>query len=241
MRDLEDIILGTMCVKLSEITGIPSGRVLAKMPDIEFVNKYDGSMQPAINPQKFPCIGMQYAGEVDYKVNLYGDTPLVVQNAFFTKVYEPMGEIHIPLYIHLFTNSRKEQRELGNAIMYEMASQLFYYTIDDELPNQYFNIEYSGFKDLDRQRPFERVFIVTLCGQVFREATGYIVEAVITNINTSLGRSYIDVPADQITNTLLGEPLMDSEIFLATGATDDGFSLVTEGDDAVLFPVEDNI
>jgi hypothetical protein len=152
-----------------------------------------------------------------------------------------MGEIHIPLAIYLFTNSRKEQRQIGNNIMYELSSQLHYNTIGDEIPNQYFSIEYSGYKDLPEHRPYKKVFHIELCGQVFKEVSGYIIEAVITNINTVLGNQYINVPADQITNTLLGDPLVDSDIFLATGATDDGFALVTEGDDAVLFPVEDNI
>jgi hypothetical protein len=241
MRDLEDLILGTMCIKLSEITGIPTGRVLAKMPDFEYVNKYDGTNQPQINEQKFPSIGMQYFGNVRYKVNKYGEEPIVVKDAFFNKIYQPMGEIHIPLAIYLFTNSRKEQREIGNNIMYELSSQLHYNTIGDEIPNQYFSIEYSGYKDLPEHRPYKKVFHVELCGQVFKEVSGYIIEAVITNINTVLGNQYINVPADQITNTLLGDPLVDSDIFLATGATDDGFALVTEGDDAVLFPVEDNI
>lgn len=241
MRDLEDLILGTMCIKLSEITGIPTGRVLAKMPDFEYVNKYDGTNQPQTNEQKFPSIGMQYYGNVKYKVNKYGEEPMVVKDAFFTKIYQPMGEIHIPLAIHLFTNSRKEQRLVGNNIMYELSAQLHYDIIDDEIPNQYFSIEYNGHKDVREHRPFEKVFYVELCGQVFREVSGYIVEAVITNINTSLGRNYIQIPADQITNTLLGEPLVDSEVFLATAATDDGFSLITENEDAVLFPVEDNI
>lgn len=241
MRDLEDLILGTMCINLSSITGIPTGRVFAKMPDIQFVNKYDGSDQPNTNPQKFPCIGMEYSGEVDYKVNLYGDSPISIQSPYFTKIYQPMGEMHIPLYIHLFTNSRKEQRQVGNAIMMEMASKLYYNIIGDEIPGQYFNIEYNGFKDLDSQRPFHRVFSVTLCGQVFQESTGYIVEAVITNINTVLGKQYINPPQAQITNTLTGEGLSDSEVFYATAVTQDDEWLFTEEEDLVLFPIEDNI
>jgi hypothetical protein len=198
MRNLEDLILSTICIKLSEITEIPTGRVLAKMPDFEYVNKYDGTNQPQVNQQKFPSIGMQYFGKVRYEVNRYGEEPLVVQNASISKIYKPMGELHIPLEIHLFTNSRKEQTEIGNLIAYELSSKKYYYTINDEIDNQYFNIEYCGFTDLQKIKPFERIIHVKMCGQVYSEITGYAIETIIANMDAKLGEPYIEPPIDEI-------------------------------------------
>lgn len=240
MRDLEDIILGTMCIKLAEVTGIPTGRIFAKMPDIEYVNKYDGSKQPTTNKQIFPCIGMEYSDKVVYKVNRYGEEPLVIKNAIHSKIYEPMGEIHIPLYIHIFTNSRKEQRTLGTIISYEMSSNLYYNTLFDEIPNQYFSIEYHGFKDIETQSPFQRVICVTLCGQMFRETSGYLVETSIVNINTVSENQYIKPEADNFVDSayegILSNP---DEIFTVASNEDYELLLFSSEDDVLLIPTEE--
>lgn len=238
MRDLEDLILGTMCIKLSEITGIPTGKVLAKMPDFEFVNKYDGSMQPAANDAKFPSIGMTYFNDVKYKVNLYGDKPIAVKNLNEIKIYEPLGEIHIPLSIYLFTNSRKEQRELGNKIMFELAKNAHYYTIGDPLPNQYFAVEYNGHKDVSEHRPYAKIFNVTLCGQVFNETTGYVVDAIMTNIQTYSGG--MQHPVENVTNTILGTGLLDSEYYLSIVSIDDENALLTENSVVIVLPISND-
>lgn len=240
MRDLEDIILGTLCVKLSEVTNIPTGRVFAKMPDTEYVNKYDGTKQPAVNKQIFPCIGMEYSDKVIYKVNRYGEGPLVLKNAISSKIYEPMGEIHVPLNIYLFTNSRKEQRDIGNLISYELASNLHYNTLFDEIPNQYFSIEYHGFKDIDIQSPFQRVMCVTLCGQVFREVSGYLVETTIININTVSENQYIEIEPDNFVDSayegILSNP---EEIFTVAANEDYELLLFSDEDDVLLVPTEE--
>jgi hypothetical protein len=238
MRDLEDLMLGTMCIKISQITGIPTGRVLAKMPDFSLVNKYDGSNQPSVNDQKFPSVGMRYFNDVKYKINVYGDKPIAVKSLNEIKIYEPLGEIHVPLSIYLFTNTRKEQRLIGNQIMFELARNSHYYTIDDPLPNQYFSVEYNGHHDTDQHRPYVKVFNVVLCGQVFSESTGFVVDAIETNIQTSNGS--LNHPIENVTNTILGTGLLDSEYYLSIVSIDDEDVLLTENSAVIVLPISND-
>jgi hypothetical protein len=241
MRNLEDLMLSTICIKLSEITGIPSGRVLAKMPDYEYVNKYDGTNQPQTNPQKFPSIGMQYFGQVKYCINKYGESPLVLQNAFISKIYQPMGEIKVPLAIYLFTNSRREQMEIGQKIMYELASNLHYNIIGDEIPNQYFSVEYTGYKDLPKHRPYEKVFHVELCGQIFKEVSGYLVESFTINLSATQGSQYVTVEPEKISDTIYEDPLFNTDdLFVAAADEDYDLLSVETEDDILLIPLDED-
>jgi hypothetical protein len=226
MRDIEHIILQTLCIKISEATDIPTGRIFAKMPDIQFVNKYDGTQTPSVNDEKFPCIGMKYDGEIKYEVNVYGEEPEIMTDGITKRIFQPLGEIHLPLCIYLFTNSRKEQRIIGNQIAYLLASNLMIGTLYDEIPGEYFSVVYEGAKDLSELRPFVRKFGVKLNARVLQETSGYIVDEITTNIKTK--QDGVVSEPESITNTITGDLYVNEDPTIKYSISEEGLIFVTE-------------
>lgn len=234
MRDLEHIVLYTICMKISEVTGISTGKIMAKMPDIQFVNIPDGSTAAPADT-KFPCVGMKYSGDIKYKINKYGDKHKVFVTPESIKIYEPLGEIWIPLTIYLFTNSRKEQRELGNKIGFYLATTPMQTTIGDELPNEYFSIIYECYRDLNELRPFARAYDLKINGRILQEVSGYIVEEISTNIVTKI-KGNISQP-ETLTNTITGDSYIDEDVTITYGISEDGVILVTEDGVDIAFEI----
>lgn len=196
MRNIEDLILETLVIKLNEITAIPTGRILAKMPDYEFINKIDGSAQPSTNETKFPSIGMMYYDKVRYSTNTYGTTHLVDNDDGTGIEYQPMGEMKFPISIYLFTNSRAEQMNLGNKIMMELSTLPFYSLEGDELDDEYVQIEFNGFMDLPNHRPYIKVFDVNCHARVFSEVSGYLINGIVVNMSADSNRDVDSVVVD---------------------------------------------
>lgn len=233
MRDIEHIILQTLCIKISEATGMPTGRIFAKMPDIQFVNKYDGTKTPSTNDTKFPCVGMKYDGEIKYEVNLYGEEPEIMTDGVTKKMYQPLGEIHLPLCIVLFTNSRKEQRVIGNQIAYLLASNLMIGTLYDEIPEEYFSVVYKGARDLSELRPFVRKFEVDLNARVLQETSGYIVAEINTSIETTQNGNTAE--PEILTNTITGDSYVNEDVEIRYSVTEEGIVYVTEDGTEIAF------
>jgi len=233
MRDIEHIILNTLCIKISEVSGIPTGRVFAKMPDIQFVNKYDGTSTPSENEQKFPCIGMKYDGQIEYKVNLYGEQPEVMTDGINKKIYQPLGEIHLPLCIYLYTNSRKEQRLIGNDIAFFLASNLMVGTLHDEIPGEYFSMVYNGARDLSELRPFVRKFEVNLNARMLKEISAHIVEEINTSITTKQNGQTSE--PEVVTNTITGDLYINEDVTIKYSITEEGIVYVTEDGTEIAF------
>lgn len=235
MRDIEHIILYTICMKISEVTGIPTGRVLAKIPDIQFINKVDGNKDPQNHATKFPCVGMKYSGDVKYKINKYGDKHKILITPTVTRIYEPLGEIWIPLTIYLFTNSRKEQRELGSAIGFYLASTPMQYTMADQLPGEYFSIIYECYRDLNELRPYVRAYDLKINSRMLQEVSGYIVEEINTNISTIQGN--LTSEPDTLTNTITGDTYVNEDVTITYGITEDDISIITEDGTDIAFEI----
>lgn len=196
MRNVEDLILETLVIKLYQTTGIPTGRILAKMPDYEFVNKLDGTNQTTTNEPKFPSIGMRYYDKVRYGSNTYGSAHLIDNNDGTGIEYQPMGEMSFPLSIYLFTNSRAEQMNLGNKILMEFAQNPFYSLEGDELDNEYVQVNFSGFTDLPSHRPYIKVFDILCSSRVFTEVSGYLVDNYIVSMSADSGRDVDSIETD---------------------------------------------
>lgn len=237
MRDLEHLILNTISIQISSVTGIPTGRIYAKIPDFEYVNKYDGTNTPQYNQEKFPAIGMKYSGKVIHKPNMYGEQPIVIKTPEVYKIYNPIGELHIPLSIYLYTNSRKEQRTIGNELAFHLDESDAFDIINDEIPDQYFSVEYHGFEDASEHRPYLRVLYTTLLGQVYREVTGYVVEEINTSIGTFFRGQIVN--GDTITNTITGDTYVNENVSITASMTEEGFSFVTEDGTILAFEIEE--
>lgn len=227
-RDIESIVLTTLALKISEISGIPSGRIFVKMPDYEYVNHDDGTIMPNFKGEKYPAIGMAYFGKGKYKINKYGDYPLVVKTPTLTQIYTPMGELCLGISLYLYTNSRKEQRMLGNEISMFLSEALYLFTSGDIIPDQYFSIDYIGFEDLPQHRPYVRVMNVDILAQVYSEATGYVVDEINTSIITNYGDKAKEAEPEVVTNTITGELVFNEDVTIKFGITEDEIKLITE-------------
>jgi len=214
-------------MRISEVTGIPSGRIMAKMPDIQFVNKYDGTQTPSINETTFPCVGMKYRGDVKYKINKYGSKHKVIITPTVTRIYQPLGEIWIPLTIYLFTNSRKEQRELGNKIGFYLATNTLIGLLGDELPGEYISIEYECFRDLNELRPYVRAYDLKINGRILEQVSGHIIEEINTNIVTSIGANLVSEP-EILTNTITGDTYINEDVTITFAIHEDDIIITTE-------------
>lgn len=238
MRDLEHLILHTICMRISQVSGIPSGKIMAKIPDIQFVNIDDGVNNQQNNAQKFPCVGMKYSGEVKYKINKYGEKHRVIVTPNVTRIYKPLGEIWIPLTIYLFTNSRKEQRELGNKIGYFLATDTLHSILGDELPGEYFSIIYECYRDLNELRPYVRAYDLKVNGRILEEVSGYIVEEVNTNLITTInGNAATASKPESLTNTITGDTYVNQDVTITFGISEDDINLVTEDGIDIAFEI----
>lgn len=236
-RDIEHIILNTLAIKISEISGIPTGRIFAKAPDFEYVNHPDGSSMPQNNPEKYPSIGMMYFGQGKYKVNKYGSEPIVVKTPTVSLIFQPMGELHLPLSIYLYTNSRKEQRMIGNEISMFLSDALYLQTSGDIISEQFFSIEYLGFQDLSEHRPYCRVMNMNVMAQVYTESTGYVVEEINTAITSIQGSILFQAEPETLTNTITGDSYIDEEVTITFGVSEDDIKLVTEDGIDIAFEI----
>lgn len=192
-RNIEDLVLDTLLFKLVEITGIPSGRIFVKMPDYEFINSLDGNISPATNPVRFPAIGMRYFDKVRYEANTYGDEIIVDNDNGTGILYEPQGEIHLPISIYLFTETRKEQNTIGAAIFNEFSTQSFYELYGDSVTGEYVQLEFSGFSDLPNHRPYIKCFDVVCRARTLNEVSGYLVDYVDVTLSATAGSIEADV------------------------------------------------
>lgn len=234
MRDLEHLILYTVCMRIAEVTGIPTGRIMAKIPDIQFVNKVDGTNNPQINETKFPCVGMKYSGDIKYNINKYGNKHKVVISPSITRIYEPLGEILMPLTIYLFTNSRKEQRELGNKIGIYFATNTLIGLLGDEVPGEYISINYECHRDLNELRPFVRAYDLKINGRILEEVSGYIIEEINTNIVTSVGGNVFSEP-ESLTNTITGDTYVNEDVTITFAVHENDTIIVTEDGEYIAF------
>lgn len=236
-RDIEHIVLNTLAIKISEVSGIPTGRILAKAPDFEYVNHPDGTAMPETNPEKYPSIGMMYFGQGKYKVNKYGSGPIAVKTPTVSLIYEPMGEIHLPLAIYLYTNSRKEQRLIGNEISMFLADALYLETLGDPVSGQFFSIDYLGFEDLFEHRPYVRVMNMNILAQVYTESTGYVVEEINTSMVTIQGSVLNTSEPETLTNTITGDTYVNEDVTITFGISEDDIKLVTEDGTDIAFEI----
>jgi len=227
-RDIESIVLTTLALKISEISGIPTGRIFAKMPDYEYVNHDDGSIMPNFKGEKYPAIGMSYFGQGKYKINKYGDYPIVVKTPTSSQIYTPMGEICLGISLFLYTNSRREQRLIGNEVSMFLSEALYLNTSGDIIPGQYFSIDYIGFEDLPQHRPYVRVMNIDILAQIFSEATGHVVQEINTSISTDFGSNKNKSEPEVVTNTITGEIYFNEDVTITFGITEDEIKLVTE-------------
>lgn len=187
-RDIEMLVLTTIHNALVEIAGIASGMILAKMPDYEFINKVNGSIEgtPGVNPAQFPSIGMRYYDKVRYSTNTYGENHLVPVGDGTTAIdYQPLGEFCFPISIYLFTNSRLEQMQIGAKIMNEFSQGKFYPLVDDELDDEYVQVEFIGFNDLMTHRPYVKCFDIKCNARTFNEVSGYVVDYIDVGLQAS--------------------------------------------------------
>jgi hypothetical protein len=238
MRDLEHLILYTLCMNISEVSGIPTGRIMAKMPDIQFVNKYDGSNNPEQNAQKFPCVGMKYCGDVKYDVNLYGSGHRVLISPNQVRIYKPLGEIWAPLTIYLFTNSRKEQREIGTKIAFYLASNTLVGLRGDDIPGEYMSIVYESFRDLNELRPYARAFDIKVNARMLQQIPGYLVNQINTNMVTTInGDSATASEPETLTNTITGESYVNEDVDIRYSLSEEGNFIITEDGTIIAFDI----
>lgn len=229
MRDLEHLILYTLCMNISEVSGIPTGRIMAKMPDIQFVNKYDGTNNPEQNAQKFPCVGMKYAGEVKYKINKYGEKHKVLVTPTQVKIYEPLGELWLPLTIYLYTNSRKEQREIGNSIGFYLATNNMIALRGDEMPGEYISIIYESYRDFCELRPYVRAYDIKVNGRMLQEISGYLIDEINTSLTTiTNGATSTASEPEVLTNTITGDLYVNEDVTIKYSISEEGLIFVTE-------------
>jgi hypothetical protein len=226
MRDLEHLILYTLCMNISEVSGIPTGRIMAKMPDIQFVNKYDGSNNPEQNAQKFPCVGMKYSGEVKYKINKYGEKHKILVSPTQVRIYEPLGELWLPLTIYLYTNSRKEQRELGNSIGFYLATNAMVTLMGDEVPGEYMSIIYESYRDFCELRPYVRAYDLKINARMLKQIDGYLIDEITTNLTTVQGGNTSEPKS--LTNTITGDLYVNEDPTIKYGISEEGLIFVTE-------------
>lgn len=193
MRDLEFLVLQTIHNKLVEITGIPSGLVLAKMPDFEFVNKINGSKSAATNDNRFPSIGMKYFDKVRYKANTYGDSYNTDSGDGTGASYTPLGEMSFPISIYLFTETRADQMTIGNIIRREFSKQSFYQLEDDVLTNEYVQVQFIGFNDVQEHRPFVKCFDIICNARDLEETSGYLTNTIQVNLQAQVNSVTVNV------------------------------------------------
>lgn len=203
-RNLENLVFHTLVDALAEVTGISSGSIFAKMPDFEFVSKFDGNNQPSTNPDKFPCIGMRYWDKVKVSSNSYGDSKLI-DNGDGTGIdYQPLNEIEFPISIYLFTDSRKDQNTIGNKIYREFAQNPFYDLFGDEFPTgeeEQVSVQLIGFSDTFEHRPYVKVYDILCNARDFLEVSGYLVDYGITvNLQSQVNSITVNTNAEDTFN-----------------------------------------
>ncbi len=192
-RDIEEMVLRTIKHKLVEITNIPASLINPRMPDFEFINKVNGTLQPQTNKDQFPSIGMKYYDKVRYSANTHGDSILVNNNNGTAIDYQPQGEMMLPISIYLFTDTSKEQRTICNKIIQEFGNSPFYDLYDDEIDGEYVGVEFIGFNDLVAHRPFIRCIDINCRTRTLNEVSGYVVDGFGLTLQSSVNSLAVNV------------------------------------------------
>lgn len=182
LRDVEDLTLQTLRNTLAEVTGIPLTQIHLKRPAVEFVSKQDDSVKSAQLTPVYPAIAINYMKDAHSNPNNYGEVKYLTAASGMVTEYAPLAELEMILAVSLFTNTRKEQRELSVVIQQFFLTNSFLNLQGDILPGEYFGLKYTKKHEVNDTAPFHLAFVVETCSRVLKETTGYPVNSITTNI-----------------------------------------------------------
>ena len=185
-RDIEDLILNTLRINLAEVTGIPSGQIFLKIPALQFFNKMDDTNKSIQMRVIYPAIGINFMRDAVIKYNNYGETKYIRNGGGIATAYEALGEVELLLDVSLFTKSRKDQRDYGIKIEHFFFANKYIGLENDEINGEYMTMCFTKKRDFDETDPFRKAFIVKVNARVLNETSGYIVEEVVTTLETNV-------------------------------------------------------
>lgn len=184
MRDIEDMMLNSLVTVIADGTGISSGNIWLLMPEPEFVNKRSGSIDGSTNTDYLPSIGITYMKDATIKHNNYGESRYEDVSSGIIREFKPLGELHLSLAIHLYTMSHADMNTYGTLLYQTLLSTRSVDFESDSVTGEYFNVLFKSMRYVNYEKPIHKIFFIETCGRILSESTGYIVDTLITNVDT---------------------------------------------------------
>ena len=186
-RNLSRLVFETLRNRLVEVTGVASGLIVAKYPDPTFFGFKDGPNPGPINPVRLPAIGMTfYKNPMINRNRISGYEKIFDVGSGMVAEFSPKGEQHFNIELHIFALSRTQVENIANDIILWLIDD-DNFALDNDPLSDYCSIKPGYTKDYHwEHNPYHFSVLIDLCGTIYKEATGTMVNNIFVNIATSI-------------------------------------------------------
>lgn len=181
LRDVENLMLNTLCDIIVEETGIPSGNIYLKRPSSEFVVQLNGPNVIDPNDDNYPAISIEYFKDAKFEYNNYGESVVVNHIDNTSTIYTPLAEVKLTLGISLYTASRGDQRDYGTKLYICLLKHKFINYNNDIIKDEYFTVDVMSQKDIPEVMPFRKIVIIKTQGRILEETVADTVLEIVAN------------------------------------------------------------
>ena len=180
-RKIDELVLNTIASGISSVLSVPTGRIWFDYPDLENVNTSGGVNNPTT--LVLPQIAVV---EMDTKIkqNIYYDDINIDVSPGITTEYNPIGEYHTKLCIHLYYSTRTALKEAKNVLwQYFLKNQYLDLNNDPCSGFLRLNIHNAQQEEEFKKNIKEYALYIDAYAPVYYESTGYCINKINVLLN----------------------------------------------------------